>query len=32
LIVEIGAKHAALPLGDILRIERIPRTRIERIG
>ncbi len=32
LIVEIGPKHVALPLGDILRIERIPRTRIERIG
>jgi two-component system chemotaxis sensor kinase CheA len=32
LIVEIGAKQAALPLGDILRIERIPRSRIERVG
>jgi len=32
LIVLIGAKQAALPLNDILRIERIPRTRIERIG
>jgi len=32
LIVVIGAKHAALPLGDILRIERIPRSKVERIG
>src|SRR5271165_3453916 len=32
LIVEIGTNHAALPLADILRIERIPRARIERIG
>ena len=32
LLVETGSESAALPLEDILRIERIPRTRIERMG
>ena len=32
LLVEAGGEEAALPLGDILRIERIPRARIERVG
>jgi two-component system, chemotaxis family, sensor kinase CheA len=30
--VETGVRNAALPLGDVLRIERIPRASIERIG
>ena len=29
---ETGTVQAALPLGDVLRIERIPRASIERIG
>jgi two-component system chemotaxis sensor kinase CheA len=32
LLVETGAEKAALPLGDVLRIERIPRASIEHIG
>lgn len=32
LLVETGGEEAALALGDILRIERIPRTRVERMG
>jgi len=32
LLVETGAEQAALRLGDVLRIERIPRARMERIG
>lgn len=32
LLVETGTERAALPLGDVLRIERIPRASIERIG
>jgi two-component system, chemotaxis family, sensor kinase CheA len=32
LLVEAGAEQAALPLGDVLRIERIPRSRIEHVG
>ena len=32
LLVEAGGAEAALPLGDILRIERVPRSRIERVG
>ena len=32
LLVETGTEKAALPLGDVLRIERIPRASIERIG
>lgn len=32
LLVKTAAGQAALPLRDVLRIERIPRSRIERIG
>ncbi|MFZ0661936.1 MAG: chemotaxis protein CheW [Acidobacteriaceae bacterium] len=32
LLVETGAKQAALPLRNVLRIERIPQSSIERIG
>jgi len=32
LLVEAGGEEAALPIEDILRIERIPRARVERIG
>ncbi len=32
LLVESGAEQAALPLADVLRIERIPRARVERIA
>ena len=32
LLVETGSESAALPLEDILRIERIPRAQIERVG
>ena len=32
LLVEAGGEEAALPLEDILRIERIPRTRVERVS
>ncbi|MFP5229027.1 MAG: chemotaxis protein CheW [Acidobacteriota bacterium] len=32
LLVETGARRAALPLETVVRIERIPRSRIERAG
>jgi two-component system, chemotaxis family, sensor kinase CheA len=32
LLVETGTGQAAVPLSDVLRIERTPRGRIERIG
>ena len=32
LLVEAGERRAAVPLGDVLRIERIPFSRIEYIG
>jgi two-component system chemotaxis sensor kinase CheA len=32
LVVEIGNRRAALPLETVVRIERIPRSRIERAG
>jgi len=32
LLVETGGEQAALPLEEVLRIERIPRSRLERIG
>jgi two-component system, chemotaxis family, sensor kinase CheA len=32
LLVQTGPEQAALPLEDVMRIERIPRTRIERFG
>jgi two-component system chemotaxis sensor kinase CheA len=32
LLVEAGAERAAVRLGDVLRIERIPRSDLERIG
>jgi two-component system chemotaxis sensor kinase CheA len=32
LLVEVAARQAAVPLGDVLRIEQIPLTRIEYIG
>jgi two-component system chemotaxis sensor kinase CheA len=32
LLVEAGERRAAVPLGDVLRIERIPLSRIEYIG
>jgi two-component system chemotaxis sensor kinase CheA len=32
LLVETGQDQQALPLNDVLRIERIPRTRIEWLG
>jgi two-component system, chemotaxis family, sensor kinase CheA len=32
LLVEAGARRAAVPLGDVLRIERIPLSRVEYIG
>jgi two-component system chemotaxis sensor kinase CheA len=32
LLVEAGAERAALPLGDVLRIERIPRASVEYMG
>jgi two-component system, chemotaxis family, sensor kinase CheA len=32
LLVETGAGQAAIPLGDVLRIERIPRAGVERVG
>ena len=31
LLVETGGAQAALPLSDVLRIERVPRSRLERI-
>jgi two-component system chemotaxis sensor kinase CheA len=32
LVVATGQRHAALPLETVVRIERIPRSRIERAG
>ncbi|MGO8757150.1 MAG: chemotaxis protein CheW [Terracidiphilus sp.] len=32
LLVEAAGRHAAVPLGDVLRIEQIPFSRIEFIG
>ncbi len=32
LLVEAGSRRAALPLETVVRIERIPRSRIERAG
>jgi two-component system chemotaxis sensor kinase CheA len=32
LVVEVGSRRAALPLETVVRIERIPRSRIERAG
>jgi two-component system chemotaxis sensor kinase CheA len=32
LLVEAGERRAAIPLGDVLRIERIPFSRVEYIG
>ncbi|MGC2161057.1 MAG: chemotaxis protein CheW [Silvibacterium sp.] len=32
LLVEAGAEQVALPLVDVLRIERIPRTSVEHVG
>jgi two-component system, chemotaxis family, sensor kinase CheA len=32
LLVEAGQRRAAIPLGDVLRIERIPFSRVEYIG
>ena len=32
LLVEAGQRRAAVPLGDVLRIERIPFSRVEYIG
>jgi two-component system chemotaxis sensor kinase CheA len=32
LVVEVGNRRAALPLETVVRIERIPRSRIERAG
>jgi two-component system, chemotaxis family, sensor kinase CheA len=32
LLIDTGAERAALPLSDVIRIERIPRSRVERIG
>ena len=32
LLVEAGGRRAAVPLGDVLRIERIPFSRVEYIG
>jgi two-component system, chemotaxis family, sensor kinase CheA len=32
LVVETGGRRAALPLATVVRIERIPRSRIERAG
>lgn len=32
LLVESATRQAAIPLGDVLRIERIPLTKIEYIG
>jgi two-component system chemotaxis sensor kinase CheA len=32
LLIETGAERAALPLGDVLRIERIARSTVERVG
>ncbi|MBV8673310.1 MAG: chemotaxis protein CheA [Acidobacteriaceae bacterium] len=32
LLVEAAGEEAALPLEDIVRIERVPRSRVERMG
>jgi two-component system chemotaxis sensor kinase CheA len=32
LLVEIAAQQAAVPLGDVLRIEQLPFSRIEHVG
>jgi two-component system chemotaxis sensor kinase CheA len=32
LLVEAGGRQAAVPLGDVLRIERLPRSRVEYYG
>jgi len=32
LLVEAGERRAAVPLGDVLRIERIPLSRVEYVG
>jgi two-component system chemotaxis sensor kinase CheA len=32
LLVEAGARRAAIPLGDVLRIERLPISRVEYLG
>ncbi|MGD0940273.1 MAG: chemotaxis protein CheW [Terracidiphilus sp.] len=32
LLVEAGGRRAAVPLGDVLRIEQVPLSRIEYIG
>jgi two-component system chemotaxis sensor kinase CheA len=32
LLVEVGGRQAAVPLGDVLRIEQLPLSRIEYIG
>jgi len=32
LLVEAGGRRAAIPIGDVLRIERIPLSRVEYIG
>jgi two-component system chemotaxis sensor kinase CheA len=32
LLVEVGGRRAAVPLGDVLRIEQLPLSRIEYMG
>ncbi|HEX3436329.1 MAG TPA: chemotaxis protein CheW [Pseudacidobacterium sp.] len=32
LLMQSGKEHTAVPLESVLRIERIPRTRVERLG
>jgi two-component system chemotaxis sensor kinase CheA len=32
LLVETAGRHAAVPLGDVLRIEQLPLSRIEYVG
>jgi two-component system, chemotaxis family, sensor kinase CheA len=32
LLVEAAGRHAAVPLGDVLRIEQVPLSRIEYVG
>jgi two-component system chemotaxis sensor kinase CheA len=32
LLVEAGERHAAVPLADVLRIERLPLARVEYVG
>ncbi|TCK70790.1 chemotaxis protein CheW [Acidipila rosea] len=31
LLIEVGVEQAALPLSDVLRIERLPRSKMERL-